>query len=71
MKGDTMENKEKNQLIIIDRALERYRDEAISEVRRSMCVLCRNRQCEQGKRCKAYEELVRAIAWGMVSHENN
>jgi hypothetical protein len=64
-------NQDKVRLIIIDKALAKYRDEAVRQVRRSMCVLCKDRRCEHGKPCKAYEELVRSTAWDMVSHENN
>jgi hypothetical protein len=64
-------DQEQKQLIIIDKALERYRTQAVLSVRRSMCVLCRDRRCQQGIACKAYVEQVRATAWGMVSHENN
>jgi hypothetical protein len=56
---------------IIDKALERYRDEAVRQVRRSMCVLCKDRRCEHGRPCKTYEELVRSTAWEMISGENN
>ncbi len=57
--------------IIIQTALERYRAIAATKVKEELCADCRDRRCEQGVPCKAYQRLVEAAAWDMVSAENN
>lgn len=57
--------------IIIHKALEGYLPLAERKVKEELCADCRDRRCEQGRPCKEYHREVEAIAWDMISHENN
>jgi hypothetical protein len=56
---------------VIEKALERYRTEATEMVKQDLCAECRDRRCDRGICCKAFEESIQETAWEMVSAENN
>ena len=56
---------------VVEKALARYRAEASEKVKQDQCAGCRDRRCDRGVYCRAFEESVQETAWDMVSSENN
>jgi len=56
---------------VIEKALERYRTEASEKVKQELCVECRDRRCDRGIYCKAFEDSIQETAWDMISAEDN
>jgi hypothetical protein len=64
-------SKEQKGKLLVEKSLEKYKQMASEKVRQELCILCRDRRCDRGVHCNAYQILVESVAAGMTSSEDN